>query len=152
MSNRVLIVWLLLRSIHMSRVGIRLLSVASVVAWVGAVAFGFGGLMWYENQPGASAVAAEQWPDSARLDFDATRWNLVVFLHPHCPCSQSTLTELAVLQSRVTQPLRMSLVFCKPEGAGTGWEKSRILDQAAALPNVSIVWDAGIVSGRRSAR
>ena len=99
--------------------------------------------MWYENQPGPSAVAAEKWPDAASLELDSARWNLVVFLHPQCPCSQATLTELAVLQSRVTQRLRTSLVFYKPAGMAAGWEKSRILDQAAAMPDVSIVWDEG---------
>src|SRR4051794_743764 len=60
-----------------------------VLAIVGIVT-----LSVYSQTPGSKGVAPALWPTSSSLQIDSTRLNLIMFLHPHCPCSRNSVDEL----------------------------------------------------------
>jgi hypothetical protein len=121
---------------------------ALLTLWLVLVGLGAAWLMRYENQPGPTALAPDPWPPPSRLPREPQRWTLLLFLHPHCPCSQASLTEVAALRREVPT-LATVMIFCRPEGTPDGWEKGDLWDQAAALPGATIITDTGDTERRR---
>ena len=76
------------------------LASAALVLWVLAVGAGWAALARYEFQvvDHVSTVAAH-WPEGL-IERSTDRPTLVVCLHPKCPCSQATLSELERLLAR----------------------------------------------------
>ena len=64
-----------------------------------------------------------------------------MFLHPHCPCSRASLEELGHLLSSNSDELRAFVIFCKPEGAPDGWEKTALWQQAAGMKGIDVSSD-----------
>ncbi len=107
---------------------------ALAVAWTTAVLYGSYVMIRYAATPGPLAPAASNWPKHADLARDTVRPTLVMFVHPHCPCSRASLTELATLLSRSKDRLAVRLVFIRPSVFEPGWEKSDLWSRAETLP------------------
>jgi hypothetical protein len=116
-------------------------SLIGLSACIAAVALGFWGLALYETRPGGGAAAPPGWPDRSRLTRDPDRPTLVMFLHPHCPCSRASLEELAGLHSTNAHDLRTFVVFCKPNGVPEGWEKTALWQQAIGMKGIDVFGD-----------
>jgi hypothetical protein len=121
----------------------RVFSIFAVAAWLGIVAIGFAWLAHYETRPGRLGDVPQTWPAASRLTLDSQRWNLVMFLHPHCPCSPASLQELVELQTKFPDGLRVCLVFCKPAGVPAGWEQTATWRQATVLTGLEVLGDEG---------
>jgi hypothetical protein len=126
----------------------RVASVFAVALWLGIVGAGFCWLARYETRPGRVGEVSQTWPMASHLERDSQRWNLVMFLHPRCPCSQASLQELGELQSSHPNDLHVSVVFCKPKGVPEGWEQTATWKQAAALTDIERVSDENDVERR----
>jgi hypothetical protein len=74
---------------------------------------------------------------------------LVLFAHPHCPCSRATIGELAKLMTDCRGKLTATVLMLRPAGVQDGWERTDLWDSAAAIPGVSVVSDAGGTESRR---
>jgi hypothetical protein len=112
-----------------------------LLAWAAVAVLGFWCLAVYESRPGRAADPPTDWPDRSRLSRDAENPTLLMFLHPHCPCSRASLEELTALLSANSYGLRVFVIFCKPDGAREGWEKSSLWQQAAGIKGIDISWD-----------
>jgi hypothetical protein len=66
--------------------------------------------------------------------------------HPRCPCTRSSLAELARLTARGDADVWV--LFLRPEGATAGWEKTGLWDTAAAIPGVQVLADADGTAAR----
>ena len=101
----------------------------------------------YAETPGRPAIADATWPAGANVARDAHTPVLLLFLHPHCPCSRATLGELARLLARVQAPLATFALFYRPADAEAGWERTDLWDSAAAIPGCTRhqrrTWRAG---------
>jgi hypothetical protein len=94
---------------------------------------GLAALEWYNATPGDDGSAPlntvlqspEASPDCARL---------VAFLHPHCPCSRNSLSELGKIASRFPAGLVLDIYLVKPAGMGTHWEETGLASQAREIP------------------
>ncbi len=87
-------------------------------------------IMRYETTPGRPADA----PRHGRPN------RFMVFVHPHCPCSRSTLGVLSEVLRKAPH-LRCELVFVCPPGAPSGWERDDLWDQARALQGATLIVD-----------
>lgn len=121
----------------------RLGSMGAFCAWLAASALGFAWLMRYETRPGSPAQPPRAWPVDSRLPHESQCWTLVLFLHPHCPCSNATLDELAVLQTRMATNFRVILVFCRPQGVPGDWGETALRARAATMKDVIVCDDEG---------
>jgi hypothetical protein len=133
------------------------LQVAAVVLWAVAIATGTLFALRYET------TAAETQPVSTddSLDADAggphdddataDRPELVMFVHPRCPCSRASLAELERLMAACDGRLRCRVVFVRPASSAPGWERSELWDRAAGIPGVRAVVDPGGDEARRFA-
>jgi hypothetical protein len=119
----------------------RVVSVFAIALWLGIVGAGFRWLAIYESRPGQLGEIAPTWPAASRLARDHQRLTLVMFLHPHCPCSQASLQELYELRSAHPSDVRVCLVFCKPPGVPKGWEQTATWKQATALADIDVFCD-----------
>ncbi|TVQ51687.1 MAG: hypothetical protein EA377_11985 [Phycisphaerales bacterium] len=136
--------------------------VCSLLAWIALVVGGMGLKMKYGFTPGAVAAAVPaQLTDELqdRVQLTAGRSALLVFLHPHCPCSRATIKQLdrvwAIAQESGAADLLppVHLIFVIPPGVEDGWERGGNLARAERLEGAFVHFDrAGELAQSFSAR
>jgi hypothetical protein len=115
-----------------------------VLAWGIAVVLGMSGLVRYQMTPAALAQGVPtQWPQGLSFSRDITRSTLIMTLHPECPCSRASLSELAQILSRSENRLDARVLFVHPANAPANWLDSDLWRQAKAIPNVIVMLDEG---------
>lgn len=121
-----------------------------VAVWLAAVVLGFAPVIVHSSTPGRAAQAPPVlWPQQTALEFVQGRFHLVLFLHPHCPCTRATIEELARLRAQWGQPLQVDAVFIRPQPAPAGWEVTDTYRAASRIPGVRVLPDPGAVETRR---
>src|SRR5687767_4815046 len=94
-----------------------------VAGWLAAVAAGHAWLQRYEATAGPAPAAAPAWPAGAGPDPTPGRPTLLMFAHPHCPCTRAALAELAWIVSRA-DGADVRLFVVAPPGAPADWADS----------------------------
>ncbi|MET0556280.1 MAG: RedB protein [Vicinamibacteria bacterium] len=126
--------------------------VGALVVWAIAVVAGFGLLGRYKA---TAATQADEpplaWPAASALERTPGRPTLVLFVHPHCGCTQATVTELARLLARVQGPLDVRVAVARPDGVEAGWDDTALVGRAEAIPGVAVFRDAGGTEAERFA-
>jgi hypothetical protein len=120
-----------------------------VAIWALVAGAGLLGLAAYDFRPDDGGSPLANWPKSSRIVRDLTRANLIVWLHPRCPCSGATLDELSERVARARGKIRLHVVFIKPRSVPEGWERGELWRRAEAIPDARlIVDDAGVEASR----
>ena len=109
--------------------------------WLGCAIAGLVVVSSYDNAPGVPATAREHWPSQTVLARATDRPTLVLLAHPQCSCTHATLGELAEALARARTLPKTFVVFLKPSSMPEGWEKTALWNEAAALPNVTVIAD-----------
>jgi hypothetical protein len=117
----------------------RWLSVSGL--WLVLVLCGMVALERYASTPAARATGALRWPEASRIRRDLQRPELVLFAHPHCPCTRATVAELSRLMAALSGKLAAHLVFTRPAGVEPGWEQGALLTRARHVPGLSVELD-----------
>ena len=130
----------------------RLVTAVAVILW----AVGVGGGLWtlwsYENAPGPSASAPPAWPAGTSLARPDGRPVILLALHPQCPCSRATVSELARLAAHVAEPPDVRALVVAPPGMDESLVRSDLWDAASAIPGVRVIHDDGREARRFGAR
>lgn len=115
------------------------------MAWLVVLTAGFGVMHAYESTPGPAVSAPDDWPDDAGLPRVPGVPNVVMAVHPRCPCSRASLAALgdAIGRSRASASVRL-LVF-RPSDRGPGWGDGGMID----VPGAVRVDDPGGAMARR---
>lgn len=113
----------------------------SAATWICVVAAGLAMMVRYENAPGRAEPTPSDWPSSSRILHSPGHVSLVLFAHPHCPCTRATIGELARLMAQCEGKLDASVVFFSPEKSAPGWEQTALWHDAAAIPGVCVLDD-----------
>jgi hypothetical protein len=121
--------------------GGRFLIVGGLAVWLLTIGAGLAMLWAYAGTPGPPAAADATWPAAATVTRDTRTPVLLLFLHPHCPCSRATIGELARLLAGAQAPVATYALFYRPAGAEAGWERTDLWDSAAAIPGVHVMSD-----------
>ncbi len=90
-----------------------------------------------------------RWPRSSALCFDDRRWNLLIFVHPACPCSRASIDELAYVMARCGDKTAAHAVLVVPERTPEGWSLSEVERQLAAVPKLRSWVDKGAIEADR---
>ena len=109
--------------------------------WALAVAIGLYALELHGASPGRSGVAVGRWPARSRIHLASGRPTMVVAVHPLCPCTRATVSELARLLTRCAGQVEVYLLIFVPERAGHGWGPTAGLRRLAAMPGVHLLDD-----------
>lgn len=115
---------------------------AVAIIWIATTLAGLAILWKYSNTPGSTSHPPLKWPSNVRLERSANGPTLVMFLHPHCPCSRATVGELERIAAKTQEhPLSPWIVFYKPTTAEQGWEQTDLWRAAEAIPGAQVVLD-----------
>ena len=126
----------------------RLLPASLITVWMVAACAGLFALFRYETRDGVAASPPGNWPSSSRLYRTSGRATLVIFLHPHCPCSRASIEELDRLLAYVHGLVTVHAVFLKPREVSSDWEVTDLWERAASIPDVHLTADdEGIEAG-----
>ncbi|MEW6055489.1 MAG: hypothetical protein AB1540_02660 [Bdellovibrionota bacterium] len=120
------------------------------MAWLSLVGMGFWQLFLYSNTPGDAALPLQKvWPAKTQLVRDSDKANLVIFAHPHCPCSKATVGELERLIPHIQGKVKSLVVFFKPKAKDEAWVKSDLWQKAQGLSEVQAIVDEDGLEAQR---
>jgi hypothetical protein len=108
-----------------------------VAVWLIVVVVGMFVVVRYANTPSATDVAPAVWPGESRLARSLREPTLVMFAHPHCPCTRASIAELSKLMARVPGRLAVHVLFMRPSGVDEAWEETDIVRRAREIPGVT---------------
>jgi hypothetical protein len=122
--------------------------------WAAAVGAGWCALLRYDYATSDLAPGSQltSWPEDSQLPRRAGNPSIIVFLHPKCPCSPATLTELervftlATVEGRQTQVL---IVPVTPPNADASWTDTDVVRRAAELADAEVWFDRGGLEAAR---
>jgi hypothetical protein len=117
--------------------------------WMLATGAGFYTLLEYGSTPGEAGRPVSDWPAVSRIDRDPARANLVLTIHPHCPCSRATIDALADVMTRCLGLATAHVLFCRPAGFPEGWERTDLWHSAARIPGVRVLCDEDGLEAKR---
>jgi hypothetical protein len=117
--------------------------------WVSTVGYGLSLVWGFENAPGKSGTPPGRWPDNSEIPHDTRLPTLVLFIHPHCPCSRATIGELAILMTGSQGLVNARAVFVKPADFHEAWEKTDLWTSATQIPGVTVTTDNMGVEAQR---
>lgn len=109
------------------------------MAWLSLVLAGFGLWEVYETTPGPRGAPAPLAVNiTSRPEFE-----LVLYAHPHCPCTRASLTELAGLAREAGPALSIRVAFVRPPGVPEGWERTSSWTMAQSCGAKVVVDESG---------
>jgi hypothetical protein len=117
--------------------------------WLGLSCGGLAILAWYDRLPGTSQSDLLQWPADSKIHLSERGATLIVFAHPRCPCTRASLGELEKIVARSGSSVATWVVFLKPAGSDDAWDRTDLVNTAAAIPGVHILHDLDGVEARR---
>lgn len=100
-------------------------------------------LFRYQGTPGEPAQAPGQWPSQSLIKRETGVPTLLMFVHPSCECTESSLRELNRLIAPTRQPLDVYLVVSMAPGMNQEWVTLSTLKNLQHYPNVHTVIDGG---------
>lgn len=109
--------------------------------WLIAVVGGFWYLEAYRYQPGVEQAAPQAFPLLDAANPNQERPALLMFLHPCCPCSRASLTELARLQEKLPQSVAITIYVLQLRPVPPGWDETELWNAALRIPGVRVVHD-----------
>jgi len=122
---------------------------AIVIVWALACTAGLAVLWRYESTPGAQAGAPVEWPSDTKTDRDERGPTLVMFAHPHCPCTRASIAELERIVAQSGATIQPRVVFFKPADSESDWEQTDLWRSASAIPGAQVICDTDGEEARR---
>jgi hypothetical protein len=104
-----------------------------LLVWVACIAGGQAWLLQYSFSPGAIAGAPQAIPASLDSSRQPARPHLFLALHPRCPCSRATLTELGKILSRSRDATEVTVLLYQPANESDNWTSGVLLDECRRL-------------------
>jgi hypothetical protein len=111
--------------------------------WVSFVAIGFLILAEEQFTPVKVMPRVALFPPNCGFQLVSDKPTLVLFAHPHCPCTLASLHELAVLIAQTKNRVSAIVVFTIPDGVPAGWEQGDLWDSAKTIPGLHVIRDPG---------
>lgn len=114
-----------------------------LIIWLGLIVFGYRILLNYEFRTNPTDnESIKKFPKASKLKLDPHQETLLMFAHPHCPCSKASLEELnKLLAGSPHNKLKVIIVFVKPKKFDETWVKADLWQRAITMPNVSTYID-----------
>jgi hypothetical protein len=123
---------------------------ATGVVWGLAIVAGLALLYRSAHAAGRPATAPSHWPAGTVLRPGSPgRATLMMIAHPHCPCTRTSLGELARIMARCFGRVDAQVVFVRPPGLDERWVESDLWRAAEAIPGVRAVRDDDCAEAHR---
>ncbi len=119
------------------------------IFWALALVFGSALMLRYAYTPGAMTTPPVCWPAESRAVLSPAPYTLLIFVHPHCPCTRATIAELDRLMTLGHHRLQAQVWFAIPEGQDERWGKTELWRSAERIPGVTVIADRAGVEAER---
>ena len=119
----------------------RLLVAVGLTAWIVAIGYGMAALARYESAAGEANSHAIVWPEESQVTPNTNRPTMVLFVHPHCPCTRATIGELERIVARCPGRAEIHVLFIEPGDVLEGWSDSDLQVRVRAIPGVNVLID-----------
>ncbi len=113
------------------------------IVWLSLSFYGMYVLFKYSAFPGLDGEPPKRMISKTQVKHKKNIPTLIVFLHPRCPCSRATISELGVIISKAQNPLNLNIVFFKPSIFPESWTMTDLWDSAKRIPNAKLIADNG---------
>jgi hypothetical protein len=120
-----------------------------LAGWASAVGIGVLQIRAYENTSGAPSRAPVAWPVKTSVPLSDGVPTLILFVHPHCPCSRASIAELAQLMTDCGGNVSAIVLMLQPAGVDRDWVRTGLWESASAIPGVRVECDVDGVESRR---
>lgn len=118
------------------------------ILWLLACIAGLVALWRYKTTPADDGSPPTRWPADSAIARVAGQPTLFMLVHPRCPCSRASLSELNQVMNRV-RGVTATVVFVLPDGAGDSWLRGESWDRAHQIPGTRVLVDRGGAEARR---
>jgi hypothetical protein len=109
-----------------------------ILTWFVMIGTGFYWILEYETTSGSAETAPPHWPVDNSLVHHASLANLLVAVHPHCPCTRATIDEMEQLMAHEPERLVAHVLVYRPRTAPSGWERTDHWHRLVAIPGVEV--------------
>ena len=117
--------------------------------WLAVVIGGAILLNLHATTPGQQGEAPARWPVASRLARSTSGATLLVFVHPYCPCSRTTLGELAAIMAACRGRVTAQVLFVAARGRESDLgSRTNCGRPPQAIPGVHAVVDTERSRGR----
>ena len=121
----------------------------AVPAWLLLTLFALGWTEKIDGAAGRDAHPPAHLQKSALAARDPSKPTLIMLVHPHCPCSRASLTELNRLAALCPNKANLSVLFLRPAGCPEAFAETDLRRQAEAIPGVLALTDDNGDAARR---
>ena len=104
---------------------------------------GMGGLVLYEMKAGPQKAAPTALNSTSKTSRGPDLPSLLVFMHPMCPCTNATVSELEKIRSSTAGKLKITMFVSTPEIPADAWLTSPTVERARAIQGVQVEADRG---------
>lgn len=130
---------------------LRIFYASVVMLWVALVSYGIGALLIYGVKPGEPACAPRILPIGTSGALLKGMPLMMVFLHPHCPCSRTTVEQLPNILIASRGAIECHVVLVIPPDTEPGWENGSLLRLVNSIPGLKVQCDRGGLEAKRFA-
>lgn len=120
-----------------------------VLLWLVLVSWGTVFMAQYSQTPGVARAAPEALGESSAVRAAEGTPTLLMFVHPQCPCSESSIEELAKLMARSRGQCNAHVFFVRPAGMEEPLVEGKLWRQAHRIPGVAVSCDEGGLEAAR---
>ncbi len=129
-----------------------------LLLWSFLVVIGYGAMVFYSAAPAKSSAGVGHFPlansiSANPLSLSTDGLTLITFLHPQCPCSRATVSELQNVLSRKpgleNLPLSAFAVVSRPSGSTESFAQGAIVDSLREIANLTVVIDKDDIESQR---
>ena len=111
------------------------------------VGAGLVGVSCFQDTGRVSSLQTGQWPAESPVVLAQDRDTLLMFAHPHCPCTKASLEELDRVMNKCHRRVAVHVFFLSPSSCPNRWTMTDLWRSASAIPGVKVQADTdGIVS------
>ncbi|HEY2841144.1 MAG TPA: hypothetical protein VGJ26_18455, partial [Pirellulales bacterium] len=120
-----------------------------VGAWFLFSVTGLWMLFQYVSTPGGQPAAPQDWPSECSIERATDAQTLVMFVHPHCPCTRASLRELERVVAQSGGAVNPRIVISLPSEAPADWRSTELRNLAERIPGSIVIDDADGEEARR---
>ena len=119
-----------------------------ILIWLALIVLGNKVLLEYNNKDIESNDHPLTWPNKSSIPFSTEKNNLVIFIHPKCPCSKASLNELNRLLSQYPDFFNSQAVFVKVDtnkeaNSDDSLEQRSLWQKAKKISKLNTLVDGG---------
>jgi hypothetical protein len=127
----------------------RLVFWALAFLWCIGITAGLFVLLRYEATPGEQGRIRGRWPDDSSVARVPGCFNLVMALHPRCPCSTASVAELKRILAQSPDNIRIHVLVYRPSDGSDGWEETDLVHEVRKIHGVLVYSDKDAFEAQR---